>query len=235
MGHNNLTMARFKYTDNSQGQFIAVNLKEQIALGTFEWVASHIIDKADIPPFEKKHRNDAKGVAACPPASLLKAILSCSSRGIITSRKIERAYRENIVTKALAEDLEPDRDTTDSFISTNNEEVKDLFGQVLFKCGELKLITGEMFATGGCKPPSNASKECSGKTEELVFLETAKPRKGLPGEEAQSNTTDNESGFIKSAKGYIQGYNAVTMADSGSQIIIAAEVTGGVAEGGMFP
>jgi hypothetical protein len=72
-----------------------------------------------------------------------------------------------MVTKALAEDLEPDHDTIASFISTNNEEIKDLFGQVLFKCSELKLITGEMFATGGCKLPSNASKECSGKIEEL--------------------------------------------------------------------
>jgi hypothetical protein len=44
MRHNNPTMARFKYTDNGQGQFIAVNLKEQIALGTFEWTVSHIID-----------------------------------------------------------------------------------------------------------------------------------------------------------------------------------------------
>jgi hypothetical protein len=57
-------MARFKYTDNSQGQFIAVNLKEQIAFGTFEWAVSHIIDKADMSSFEKNYRNDAKGAAA---------------------------------------------------------------------------------------------------------------------------------------------------------------------------
>ena len=30
-------MARFKDTDNAQGQFIAVNLTEQIIPGTFEW------------------------------------------------------------------------------------------------------------------------------------------------------------------------------------------------------
>jgi hypothetical protein len=47
-------MARFKYTYNSQRQFILVTLKEQIALGTFEWVVSHIIDKADMSQFEKK-------------------------------------------------------------------------------------------------------------------------------------------------------------------------------------
>jgi hypothetical protein len=79
-------------------------------------------------------------------------------------------------------------------------------------------------------------KRLNGKLNKLdAFLETAKPRKGLSGEEVKANTTDNESGFIKGAKGYIQGYNGVTIADSGSQVIIAAEVTGGVAEGGMFP
>jgi hypothetical protein len=41
-------MGRFKYTDNSQRQFIPVSLKEQIALGTFEWAVSHIIDKTDM-------------------------------------------------------------------------------------------------------------------------------------------------------------------------------------------
>jgi len=67
------------------------------------------------------------------------------------------------------------------------------------------------------------------------FLKTAKPRKGLSDSEVKSNITDNESGFIKSAKGYVQGYNGVSIADSGNQIIIAAEVTGTVAESGMFP
>jgi hypothetical protein len=52
-------MAKFKYADNSQGQFIAVNLKEQIAFGTFEWAVGHIIDKADMSLFEKKYHNDA--------------------------------------------------------------------------------------------------------------------------------------------------------------------------------
>jgi transposase len=151
MKYNNLTMARFKYTDNSQGQFIAVNLKEQIAIGTFEWAVSYIIDRTDMSSFEKNYRNDASGLrpagAGCPPpkeahppALLLKVILFCPSRGIITPRKIERACKDNIITKALAEDLEPDRDTIATFISTNNEEVKDLSGQVLFKCSGLKWI-----------------------------------------------------------------------------------------------
>jgi hypothetical protein len=46
----------------------------------------------------------------------------------------------------------------------------------LFKCSELKLITGEMSAIDGCKLPPNASKECSGKIEELKKKRTLTAR-----------------------------------------------------------
>ena len=35
-------MARFKYTDNSQGMFITVNLSEQLIPGTFEWTLDYL-------------------------------------------------------------------------------------------------------------------------------------------------------------------------------------------------
>ena len=66
------------------------------------------------------------------------------------------------------------------------------------------------------------------------FLENAKPRIGISNEEVKSNITDNESGLIKSAHGYVQGYNGVGIADSGNQVIICAETIGSVAESGCF-
>ena len=117
--------------------------------------------------FEQNYHNDELGAAAYPPKILLKVVLFCYSQGIISSRKMERACKENIITKALAEDCEPDHATIAAFISTNSEAVTDLFTQVLLKCSKLKLITGEMFAIDGLKLPSNASKEWSGKIDEL--------------------------------------------------------------------
>jgi transposase len=160
-------MGRFKDTDKSQRMLIAVNLKEQLFPGTFEWTVDYLIDKADLSLFEEKYNNDRLGAAAYSPKVLLKILLFCYSRGIISSRKIERACKENIILKALAEDFEPDHDTLAAFVSTNSEAVIDLFNQVLLYCYELKLITGEMFAIDGCKLPSNASKEWSGKIAEL--------------------------------------------------------------------
>jgi len=287
-------MARLKQTDNIQGQFIAVNLQEQLLPDTFEWTIDYLINKTDMSLFEEKYKNDEKGAAAYPPRVLLKIILYCYSRGIITSRRIEKACRDSIIVKALAEDLEPDHATIAAFISTNGEAVKDLFGQILTQCAQLDLITKKMFAIDGCKLPSNASKEWSGSIRELrkkrdklkehiekivkqhreldkderakkiqkpytktmgedkerrersverlekrleklnKFLKEAEPRKGVS-VELKSNITDNESALIKSPHGYIQGYNGITIADSGSQIIVSAEVIGSGPESGSFP
>jgi hypothetical protein len=66
------------------------------------------------------------------------------------------------------------------------------------------------------------------------FLKTAGQKKGVSGEEVQSNITDNESAKIKGPHGYIQGYNGIAIADSGNQIIITAEASGSC-ESGNYP
>ena len=67
------------------------------------------------------------------------------------------------------------------------------------------------------------------------FLETAEPKKGANGKEIQTNVTDPESAKIKGPHGYIQGYNGITIADSGNQVIICSEAIGFGAENGCFP
>ena len=161
-------MANFKETDRTQGMFLAVNLEDQLIPGTFEWTIDYLINTIDISLFEQNYNNDEKGAAAYPPKALLKLILFCYSRGIISSRKIERTSKENITAKTLAESFEPDHDTIAAFISTNSEVVKVLFSQILLQCFKLKLITSEMFAIDGYKLPSSASKEWSGTIADLT-------------------------------------------------------------------
>ena len=165
-------MARFKNTNISQGLFLEINLQEQIILGSFEWTIDYLINEMDISIFERNYHNNKRGATAYSPKILLKVILYCYSKGMLSSRKIEKACKDNIIVKALAEDCEPDHDTIATFISTNSEAVQDLFTQILLKCSELQLISGQMFAIDGCKLPSNASKEWSGKISDLKKKET---------------------------------------------------------------
>jgi len=184
-------MARFKDTEENQMRFIAVSLKDQIRQGTFEWAVNRRIDLADLSLYEKKYNNDAKGAAAYPPKAPLKAVLFCYWRGIITSRKTGKACKENIIVKALAGDCGPDHSSIAAFIPSNSGEVRGLFAQVLFRCGGPKLITGEMFATDGRKPPSNAPKERSCKIAELR-KKRDKPEKCIARVIQQHRETDKE-------------------------------------------
>jgi transposase/IS5 family transposase len=67
------------------------------------------------------------------------------------------------------------------------------------------------------------------------FIDTMEVRTGSKGQELQSNVTDNESGVIKSSKGYVQGYIGLAVADSREQIIVKAAAVGGTNEGKHLP
>jgi transposase len=161
-------MAKYKQTNNRQGQFIPVIFDEQILPGTIEHAICDIIDHhLDITVFDARYKNDTTGAPAVPPAILLKIILVCYSKGIFTSRRMEKAVKTNVTLMAAAEGLAPDHATIAGFVSSLGEVIKGLFVEVLLRCAQLDLVGGEVFALDGCKLPSNASKEYSGTFDEL--------------------------------------------------------------------
>jgi hypothetical protein len=107
---------------------------------------------------------------------LLKVILFAYSRGMISSRQIERACGENILFMALSCGYRPDHSTLAHFVSSMQEEIESIFGNILLVCAELDLLGGTHFSLDGVKLSSNASKEWSG-----TFQELAKKRDKLQG------------------------------------------------------
>ena len=93
---------------------------------------------------------------------LLKVVLFAYSRGIVSSRDIERACREQITFIALSGDSAPHFTTFADFVSTLGTEIGPLFKEVLLVCDRQGLIGREMFAIDGVKLPSNARKTKSG-------------------------------------------------------------------------
>ncbi len=161
-------MARFKKYDYTQDRLLPIRFDRQVLPGTFEFALSHIIDTdLDLSEFEQMYSNDQTGAPAYDPAILLKIILYAYSKGIFTSRKIARCCEQNIIFMALSADTQPHYTTISSFISSKQEQIVDLFVQVLMICDEMKLIGREMFAIDGCKLPGNASKQWSGKRKDF--------------------------------------------------------------------
>ena len=110
-------MPRYKDYSRDQDMMIPVNFKKQLPPGTFEWALDHIIENhVDVAPFEKKLKNDQTGAPAWNPKVMLKIILFAYSRGILESRKIEKACEENVTFMALSAYSRPHFTTISDFI-----------------------------------------------------------------------------------------------------------------------
>ncbi len=161
-------MAKYKPYNYSQRVMVPVSLEDQLIPGTLEFAINTLVeDRMDMSVFEDRYNNDETGCWAYDPKVLLKVVLFAYSRGLISSRKMERACRENITFMALTCGQCPDHSTIAGFVSSMRDEILPLFRDVLLVCEESHLLGGTLFALDGCKVPSNASKEWSGKISDL--------------------------------------------------------------------
>jgi transposase len=122
----------------------------------------------DLSGIEKRYVNDETGAPAYDPAVMLKIVLLAYSRGVISSRSIERLCRENVLFMAISGDSSPQFTTIAKFVRELVEEVSAIFTQVLLICERQGLIGRQMFAIDGVKLPSNADKRHSGTHAELA-------------------------------------------------------------------
>ena len=161
-------MAKYKPYNYSQRVMIPVSLEDQLIPGTLEFAIHTLVeDRMDTSIFDDRYDNDETGRWAYDPKVLLKVVLYGYSRGLISSRKMERACRENVTFMALTCGQCPDHSTIAVFVSSMRDEILPLFRDVLLVCDESQLLGGTLFALDGSKVPSNASKEWSGKIPDL--------------------------------------------------------------------
>lgn len=101
-------MPRFKSADCGL-KFVPVDFLRQVLPGTFEHALCYLIDQreVDLSGLEARIRNDASGAPAYHPGVLLKIILLAYSRGIVSSRAIESACRDNVLFMAVSGDSAP--------------------------------------------------------------------------------------------------------------------------------
>jgi len=148
-------MARFKPIHKGL-KLLPVDFDRQVIPGSFEYALCYLVDhELDLSAFHARYKNDVEGASAFDPAVLIKIILLAYSRGIIHSRKIEAACRENVLFIAVSGDSQPHFTTLAAFVSNMGDMVAKLFAQVLLVCDRQGLIGREMFAIDGVKLPAN--------------------------------------------------------------------------------
>ena len=168
-------MARYKHYDYDQLMMVPVSLEDQLMPGTLEYAIHHVVEeRIDLSMFDERYCNDETGRKAIAPKLLIKIVLFGYSRGLISSRSLERACRENITFMALVCGYKPDHSTIAAFVSSINKEIETLFTKVLLVCEEEDLLGGTHLSLDGLKLSSNAAKEWSG-----TFSDLKKKQKAL--------------------------------------------------------
>jgi transposase len=162
-------MAHYKLYSYSEVKYIEIRFDDLIKPGTVEYTIHSVVEhEIDRSIFESRYRNDTCGASAYDPAILLKIVLYAYACGIISSRRIAKACRENMRFIALAAGAQPHFTTIAHFVSSLGEEIKAVFLEVLSVCEAQGLIGHENLALDGCKLSSNAAKEWSGTQDELT-------------------------------------------------------------------
>jgi transposase len=112
-------MPRFKPVHKGL-KLLPVDFEKQVQPGSFEHALCYLIDyELDLSEFHARYNNDDEGAPAYDPAVLLKIILLAYSRGIgiVASRRIEAACRENVLFIAVSGDSQPNFTTLAAFVS----------------------------------------------------------------------------------------------------------------------
>jgi len=161
-------MARYKPYKYDQMVMVPVSYQNQLEPGPFGHTHNELVERhIDLSIFEGRYQNDNTGARAIHPKLILKVILLAYSRGMISSRQMERACGENIVFMALSGGCRPDHSTLAQIVSSMQKEIRSVFGNILLVCDEIDLLGGTHFSLDGVKLPSNASKGSSGSFKEL--------------------------------------------------------------------
>ena len=196
-------MAKYIPYNCNQSMLLPIKLSQHLYEGSLQ-EAIHIIveEKLDLAAFDNQYKNDDTGRPAIHPKALLKIILLAYSHGIVGSRRIEQACRNNIIFLALAGGITPDHSTIAAFIAAMNNQIMDLFLQVLLICEQMDLLGGTHLALDGCKLPSNASKNWSATHKELKKRrgKLREKLKTLLNEHAKFDTQNLDPDLVRKAK-----------------------------------
>ena len=116
---------RYKPVNLQQDAFVPICFAKQILPGTFEYALHHLMEhQVDLSAFDAYYDNAQRGACAYHPKVLLKLVLFGYARGLVGSRRIERACRENVQFMALGGEAKPDHATIAAFISRSPDAIR---------------------------------------------------------------------------------------------------------------
>jgi len=147
----------FRECDRDQLFLFPPSMREWLPKDHLVWFILDAVDQLDLSPFLRRYRADGWGRAAYPPRMMVALLVYAYCSGVRSSRKIERACQENIAFRVITGGQVPDHTTIARFRQYFQEELAELFTEVLWLCGRAGLVKVGTVVVDGTKIAGNAS------------------------------------------------------------------------------
>lgn len=153
-------MKKFREYDPAQSFLLPANPREWIPRDHFVFFVEDAVSKLDLSEIYASY-SDGAGGPPYDPRMMTSILLYGYSRGIRSSRRIERACVEDVTFRVLAAQNQPDHSRISEFRKRHVNALAGLFTQVLVLCREEGIVKLEHVAIDGTKVRANASKRKS--------------------------------------------------------------------------
>jgi transposase len=142
--------------------------REWLPEGHLAWFVLASLDEVDLSPFYAGYRLDGWGRAAFEPSMMVALLVYAYARGERSSRGIERRCVEDVAFRVITAQQKPDHATIARFRVRHEQQLADLFGDVLVLCREAGLVKVGVIAIDGTKLHANASHHSNLDYEQLA-------------------------------------------------------------------
>jgi transposase len=144
------------------------SLRDWLPEDHFAWFVLAAVAEIDLSPFYASYRQDGHGRAAHDPAMMVALLLYAYALGRRSSRAIERACVEDVASRVIAANQEPDHCTIARFRQRHEAALGALFSEVLALCAEAGLAQVGTIAVDGTKVHANASRDATRAYEQIA-------------------------------------------------------------------
>jgi transposase len=158
----------FLTCDREQSFLLPPDLRDWLPEDHLAWFVIDTVGVMDLSGFYAGYREDGLGRAAYEPSMMVALILYCWSRGMRSSRRIERACVEDVACRVISANQRPDHATIARFIERHQGALGDLFGEVLWLCADAGLATVSVVAIDGTKVAANANRDRTMSYEQIA-------------------------------------------------------------------
>lgn len=147
----------FVPVDRDQQFLLPPDLRSWLPSDHEVWFVIDLVEQLDLSAVEASYRLGRQGRAPVSPTMLLTLLVWGYSRGMVSSRAIERACREDVAFRVICANHAPDHTTIARFRQRHEAVAEDLFVQVLAMCDRAGLVSLGVVAVDGTKMSANAA------------------------------------------------------------------------------